>query len=411
MTRSLDPKWIRDVDLDGDPAIQADHFAYFDAIRDAGSGMQFSTVGGANRGYWHVEGYDHARAIMRATDQFSTRVVQAASNLEDPEGVLIPKQLDPPEHGKYRRIIDRFLAPGRVEELTPRIRQVCAEVIDEAVAGSPEIDFAIQVAQRFPNMLFAELLGIPPNQLAEYLEASHVVTHADRSAEDAEQTRIDAAKQIHRQLRQLLQERRKKPENDLISFLLAAEVDGRPLTDAELLNTSYFLVLAGLDTIASTCAFMIRHLGEHPEHRDALVDDPTLVPMAVEELIRFYSVAGTSRVALPAIGDKGVLGCPVHSDDRILIALWAANRDPKAFPDADKVILDRFPNRHLAFGVGIHRCPGSHLAREELAIFLEEWHRRVPEYHVPAGAEMRRTVSELAVLTTLPLVLDRVVDP
>ena len=410
MARSLDPKWIRDIDMDGDPEVQADHFAYFDAVRESGPGMQFSRVGGGGQGYWHVEGYDHARDVLRATQHFSTRVVQAASNLNEPEGVFIPKQIDPPQHGKYRSIINRFFSPSRVKELTPRIRQVCADVIDEAVEDGREIDFAIQVGQRFPNILFADLLGITPDQLPNYLEATYLVTHADRTAENAAGIRIDAAKRIRRQLKQLLADRRSDPADDLISYLLAAEIDDRPLTEAELLNCSYFLVLAGLDTVASSCAFMIHHLAEHPEHRAALVADPTLVPSAVEELLRFYSVAGTSRVALPSIEERGVRGCPVHGGDRVLLALWAANRDPEAFPEADRVILDRSPNRHLAFGLGIHRCPGSHLARLELAVLLEEWHRRVTDYHVPPGAELHRSVSELAALTTLPLVLDRVVD-
>jgi cytochrome P450 len=202
-------------------------------------------------------------------------------------------------------------------------------------------------------------------------------------------------------LGELLAARRAERRDDIISYLVGCSVDGRPLTDAELMEMCFLLYMAGLDTVAGMIGFMFWHLAEHPDHRRALVADESLIPDAVEEFLRYYSIVNTSRVVTR---DADFGGCPMKAGDRAVLPTAAANRDPRAFTDADAFVIDRRPNRHIAFGAGPHRCLGSHLARLELRVALEEWHRRIPEYGIADGATVRQDVSGVSVVENLPLV-------
>ena len=187
----------------------------------------------------------------------------------------------------------------------------------------------------------------------------------------------------------MLDEREVERRDDLLSRFLDIEVDGHELSRDEILDICFLFLIAGLDTVTATLDCMFSYLAQHPEQRQLIVDDPSIIPAAVEEMLRWETpVMGVARVA---VEDTELGGCPVHEGDQVMVLLGSANTDEAEFDDADEVRFDREVNRHLAFGGGVHRCLGSHLARQELRIALREWHRRIPEYSVRPGATLEYT--------------------
>jgi cytochrome P450 len=181
----------------------------------------------------------------------------------------------------------------------------------------------------------------------------------------------------------VLDEREKERKDDLLSHFLDAEVDGTKLTRNDILDICFLFLIAGLDTVTATLDCMFSFLAQHPEHRQQVVEDPSVIPSTIEELLRWETpVMGVAR---SAIIDTELNGCPIKKGDHVMIMLGSANTDEAEFADADVVRFDREVNRHLAFGGGVHRCLGSHLARMELRVALREWHRRIPEYSVLEG--------------------------
>ncbi len=210
------------------------------------------------------------------------------------------------------------------------------------------------------------------------------------------------AKAVYAYFDEVIDDRRSTPGDDLVSRFLEAEVDGERLTHEDVLDICFLFLVAGLDTVSASLDCMMLHLATHPERRRALVEDPSLVPGAVEELLRWESPV--MMVARFATQDAEVGGCPVQKGQHVLALLGAANTDPDELPDADVVRWDREVNRHMAFGSGIHRCLGSHLARLELRVALREWHARIPDYWLPTGFEPTFNTS-IRSLTSLPLEL------
>lgn len=207
----------------------------------------------------------------------------------------------------------------------------------------------------------------------------------------AEAARVQraAGQQIYDYFGAAVAAKRAAPCDDLLSRMITAEVDGRALTTDEIVDMCYLLTLAGLDTITDAMTLMWAHLARNPEHRRRIAADPAVVPTAIEELLRWESpVPGVPRIAREDV-DLG--GCPVLAGDIVYVALGSANTDPEFLADADTVDLDRSPNRHLAFGGGIHHCLGSYLAKLQIGAALREWHRRIPEYAIEDCAELRYT--------------------
>jgi cytochrome P450 len=228
------------------------------------------------------------------------------------------------------------------------------------------------------------LFGLPPEELPTLLEFNEKTQRPPgaKTAEEQLAARRENAQDVYRYFGAVIAERRGEPRGeDMLSFLLSAEVDGRPLTDEEITDISFLMILAGLDTITDTLTCSFKFLAEHPEHRRRMVEDPAVIPSAVEELLRWETPVMT--IIRVARREGTIEGCPVHTGDIVLACLGSANTDEDEFTQAQVVDFDRNPNRHVAFGGGIHRCLGSHLARQELRVALAEWHRRIPEYRLP----------------------------
>ena len=320
---------------------------------------------------------------------------------------LIPIELDPPDQRKFRKILDPLFTPKALERLADPVEQLVNELID-GFANEVEIDFAKQFSVPFPSQVFLTMFGLPPEELSRFLTMKdgiirpfHVlgVPISDpRVAAYQAQT----AESIYDYFNGVLDERTQERRDDLLSHFLDAEVDGERLTREDILDICFLLLIAGLDTVSASLDCFFRYLAEHPEARAALVDDPSISPLVVEELLRWETPV--MLVARVATQDTVLAGCPIRAGDPVHPFLGSANTDESEFPDADVVQWGRKANRHMAFGAGIHRCLGSNLARLELRIALRVWHSRIPHYRVKPGTDLEYTVGVRSV-DTFPMLL------
>ena len=366
-----------------DPELRRSGFAGWDRIRNETPVFLSGHNGpGQSQSLWYLLGYEDVYTILRDTGLFSSKGFTHPDYESD--YVMIPSELDPPEHTRYRTLLNPFFSPARIAQLEPTVREVCREIIDGLVdAGS--CDVVKDLALQFPTTVFLRQLGLPVDERETFIRWVHQSQHTSRADDPDGTIRDRADREIHEYMADLVRERRKYPTEDLVSNLLACRLDGRPMEERMLSGMLYLLFLAGLDTVSSMLGFTFMHLANHDEDRRRLSADPTLAPAAVEEMLRYYSIVSIAR---HVTADAAVSGCPMKQGDRVVVPLATADRDPSAFPSADQFVIDRKPNRHIAFGVGPHRCVGSHLARLELRVAMEEWHRRIPEYTIPPATDL-----------------------
>ncbi len=326
--------------------------------------------------------YEDVMWAMRHPEVFSSKDVVNIGN----DMPLIPLSVDPPDHRKYRRLLDPEFSPTKMADLEEESRALVNRVIDEFVARG-ECEFHEDFATPLPSTIFLALIGLPQSDLPQFLKWRDDTIRPDaRNEGDAQRIREAAGAAISQYFESALEEKRKNPDDRLLSRIVTAEVDGRPLTQAEMLGMCHLLLLGGLDTVTATLDCMIAYLAQHPERRRAVVADPELMNAAIEELLRHQTpVMMVPRVVAQ---DCEMAGVSLSAGDSATLLLGAANVDAEEFDDPDSVLLDRESNRHLAFGGGPHRCLGSHLARMELRVAMEEFHKRIPEYELAAGAEI-----------------------
>lgn len=307
---------------------------------------------------------------------------------------LIPLQIDPPEHKKFRKLLDPIFAPQKMARLEEPVTRLVNDLIDRFI-DNDEIDFARDFSVPYPSQVFLTLLGLPLEELPVFLKMKDGIIRPDHvtgehyGSEKMIAYQREIALSIYDYFNGVLDQREAKREDDLLSHFLDAEVDGEKLSREDILDISFLFLIAGLDTVTATLDCMFGYLAQHPETRDQIVTDPSIIPAVVEELLRWETpVMGIVRVATE---DFELGGCPVRAGQNVMPMLVGANCDPDEFDDPDVVRFDREKNRHLAFGGGVHRCLGSHLARQELRVALREWHRRIPEYSVKEGTELAYT--------------------
>lgn len=298
---------------------------------------------------------------------------------------LIPLEVDGESHRMWRRLLDPLFAPKQVARLEGAIRQRAAQLMD-AFAGDGVAELYQAYCVPLPCLTFLEMLGAPTEDLGFFLQFKDGVLHPKgESLEELDANMAASGAKLLEYFTNYLAERRAEDgqKDDIIAVLLRSEVDGKPITDAELLNMLFLLMFAGLDTVTASMSCMLAWLGQHPEERRRLVEDHSLIPAAVEELLRYESPVPTSvRYATEDI-DLGD-GLVVKDGDAIHVSFAAANVDPQAYPDPLQVVFGRGRVNHLAFASGTHRCLGSHLARLELRIALDEFLTRIPDYVVDA---------------------------
>ena len=327
--------------------------------------------------------YEDVLWALRNPEVFSSKDVVKVGN----DVPLLPLSVDPPDHLKYRRLLDPQFSPKRMAELEGEARKLVNEIID-AFASRGACDFNDEFATPLPSTIFLALMGLPQDDLPDFLRwRDDTIRPQAETYEAAQEKREAAGKAIERYFEHAIEEKRQQPDDRLLSTIVHGQVDGRPLTDDELVGTTHLLLLGGLDTVTATLDCMIVYLAEHPERRRAIVADPTLMNPAIEELLRHQ----TPVMMLPRIvvQDCELNGVQIRAGDSATLMIGAANVDEGEFDTPDEAHFDRARNRHLAFGGGPHRCLGSHLARLELRVALEEFHRRIPEYEIAPGADIQ----------------------
>jgi len=285
-----------------------------------------------------------------------------------------PISADPPLHTWTRRLILPTMSPARVAEYEVFTRELCRRLVDDVIARG-EGDAAAEYAQQIPVRVIGHILGVPEDMSATFTEWVRDVLEF---AHDPERRRRGVVG-IVTYLQGAIAERKEAPKDDFITELLQSEHDSEPIGEAVVMGMCALLLIAGIDTTWSSIGSTMWHLATHPDDRRRLIAEPELMPTAIEEFLRAYAPVTMSR---RLVEDKEYNGCPMKAGERVLMNFPAANRDPEVFAHADKVILDRQQNRHLAFGAGIHRCAGSNLARMELRVAVEEWLERIPEFEV-----------------------------
>ena len=344
--------------------------------------------------------YDDVLFALRHPEAFTS----AGGNLNLGEQPLLPLEVDPPIHTAYRRVLNPRFVPKEVEKLEPRVRAAVVELID-AFAERGSCDFHAELATPLPSSIFIALMGLPVADLPMFMQWRDNTIRPDVAPGDmdgAARIRTETAHAISDYFRGAIAERREHPDDSLLSTVVHATIDGEPLSEAELLGISHLLLIGGLDTVTATLDCMVAFLADHPEHRRQLVEDPSSIPAAVEELLRWLSPVMV--VPRTAATDMTLHDVEIRAGDGVTLVLGAANSDQSAF-GADEVDLSRDPNKHLAFGGGHHLCLGIHLARLELRVVLEELHRRIPDYRLAPGAEVEWSTG-IRQAEALPLVWD-----
>jgi len=323
-------------------------------------------------GVYFPSRYADVRAVAYDTEHFSSRRV-IVRETPPPRIPAPPITSDPPEHRPARMVLLPPFTPDAMKKLEPRARALANELIDKFI-GRGSADVAVEYAQEIPVRLIAHMLGLPESDGDLYRKWIKMILEDGITDVNIA---VEAAGEMTHYFMGYVHDRVEKPGDDLISYLLNVRSNGQPLTPENVIGSLRLLLIAGIDTTWSGIGSCIWHLATHPEDRRRLVREPQLMPTAIEEFLRAYAPVTMAREVAK---ETQINGCTFKAGEMVLLSFPAANRDPEMFPDADKVIIDRKENRHAAFGLGIHRCVGSNLARMEMTVAVEELLKRIPEF-------------------------------
>lgn len=372
-----------------DPTLQLDPYPTYRWLRDE-SPVHWDP----DRGFWTLSRFDDVWSAVHDPLRLSSAqgivIGQSdigASDLMEAMPMMI--MMDPPRHDELRRLVSRAFTPRAIAQMEEAVRTTTRQLLDEFPEGGA--DLLPSFAGPLPVTVIAEMLGVPVDDRESFREWSDMLVRINPDEPEAVERAMHGSAELFAYLPPLIEARRRKPEDDLLSAMVAAEHEGRQMTDAEIAGTAFLLLTAGNETTTNLIANMTMVIGTDPDLRRTLVDDPSLIPAAAEEVLRLESpVQGLARTASEdvTIGDA-----TIEAGQQVLLLFAAANRDEREFPDADTMLLERRSDRALAFGHGIHYCLGATLARLEVRVAFEEFLRRVPDFEVGEGA--RRVPSAL----------------
>ena len=357
----LDPRWVDNP------------YPIWDEIRSAKCPIAHTD---RFRGAYLPTRYTDIREIAYDPEHFSSRQVVVRDSQPVTGGGAPPITSDPPRHRTARMVLLPPFTPQAIEKLRPKTRAICNELID-AFAGKSGCDAAVDYAQHIPVRVIAAMLDLPEGDGDRFRKWINEILELGTTDDATLQRGLN---EITEYFAEHMEARRKKPGDDLISYLLQARYpDGEPFKPTHVLGSLGLLLVAGIDTTWSGIGASIWHLARTPADRDRLTREPELIPTAVEEFLRAFAPVTMARLVAK---EATINGCTFAEGEMVMLSFPAANRDPDVFPDADKVVIDRQENRHAAFGLGIHRCVGSNLARMEMTVAIEELLRRCPDFHL-----------------------------
>lgn len=354
-------------------------------------------------GTWLPVRHEDVCAIAKDTDTFSSNGVvvhDGRPEIPPPVGFAPPITSDPPFHRIARQFLLPAFAPKPIEAKREATRQTCRELLDNLLAdveaGQTDIvDAALSYTQHIPVRVIADMLGVPRSDGDQFRIFIHRIMEQPGTEE-----RVEYEDSIDFYLDTLIAARAEEPQDDLISRMTHATIEGHRLEHEHVRGTCGLLIIAGVDTTWSAIGASLWHMAQHPEDRRRWIEDPEVRPFAVEEFLRFYAPVTMARLVAE---DTEFAGRSMRADDWVLLPFPAANRDPEAFEDAGEFVIDRLRNRHVAFGLGIHRCLGSNLARMELTVALEEWMERVPHFELADPAGVTWSTGQIRGPRTLPV--------
>jgi len=350
--------------------------------------------------YWVFTDHDVILEALQDPELFSSA---SAVPLEpDPPYKWIPMLVDPPEHGKWRHLLGLYFSPGRVRDLEDEQRLFARDLINK-FRDKGACDFYSDFAAVFPTTIFLQIMGLPISKLPDFMRWEAKILHSTAQSDPDRSIAMATMIEVAGYFSELIAERRADPGkrgDDIVSHAIDWRIDGEPPADTDLLSCMLLLFMAGLDTVASQLSYSFFHLATHEADRRRIASEPSIVPHAVEELVRAYPIVQTGR---KATRDAVFHGCPIKKGEMIELPLGMANRDPDEHKRGGTVDFDAPRPRHISFGAGPHRCLGSHLARQEMVVVLEEWHRLIPDYELADASAVTEHTGGVFGIDTLPL--------
>jgi cytochrome P450 len=342
---------------------------------------------------WVVRRNEDMKAIYLDTDHFSNKDFAPFAKLIGETWSELPAETDPPMHGLYRVFVNPIFTPKALAKLNDRITQYAREYI-LAFRDKGACEFMGDFAFEFPIKVFLELMGLPLDLTKQFLKWEFALLHSDNIADI-----ITATRSVVDYLRGEIEDRMVNPTDDLITYGVQAEIEGRKLTDDELVGFAFNLFIGGLDTVSTHMGLQFLHLARHQDHQATLRAHPEMVPDAVEEMMRGYAAVTTFRTCTKPITIQGVQFLP---GDKVAMATTLAGRDPEAYDRPNEIILDR-KSQHVGFAYGPHLCVGLHLARREMRTAMQEFLANIPAFSLKPGAVIKHYVGMVQPVE-LPLV-------
>jgi cytochrome P450 len=355
-----------------DLELAQDPFPVYEALREQCPVAHSDRYGG----YFVLSRYADIDKAARDHETFSSTSLSVPPiDVNAAENTNPPLDLDPPRHTAFRQALLPYFSPGRTNQLEEVTRNTAARLA-RALAGRQQADVAREFAKHLPIAVLAQVLGVEPQHEDLFMTWTNaIVSGGGIDLQASTQANLD----IRRYFADLIEQRRAEPRDDLVSLLTAATVDGHPIPERDQLGAAALLLIAGIDTTWSMLGNSLWYLAQDSVARSLLAQEPLLLPTAIEELLRRFAPVSVVRITTCPVE---IGGHTIPEGSHVLLPFAAANLDPDAFPDPYHMEIDRAPNRHLAFGAGVHRCIGAHLARMELRVGLEEFLRHIPDFRL-----------------------------
>lgn len=379
-------------DYHGDPRVTNEVHASLKTIQDDAPPVFYTPKNG---GHWVVSRFDEIKKVVEDYEVFSAKEM-TIPRIENPP-FFIPLNLDPPNNMPFRQALMPAFSPKAIKELEGKIRHWAGSIIDEALSKGNGVDFVHEIASVYPVSIFMELMGMPMDRLWEF----RTLSEAFFSTNDQEKIH-QLGGQIVMNMTEILEEKRAKPCDDLMSHILNIKVKGEPISLGEMQNMCFLLFLGGMDTVANVTGYAFRQLANMPELQQRLIDNPSDISKFTDEAIRMFGVISNPRIVAK---DSTVFGVDFKKDDMVLCLLPISGRDERKNKNAHVFDIDRAKEEGstLTFSSGPHMCIGSFLARAEIRILVEEWFKRVSKYEIVPGTELGFRMGFSLALTQLPL--------
>jgi len=389
------PEMVVDYRYGEQPGFAADPQGQAAKLFDGPRVVYVPNIAHDGRQGWMVHRYDDVRAVYQDAEHFSSKNVANFQTFVGANWDMIPLELDGERHQQFRMLLNPLFAPNKINAMEAGVRELAVSLI-EAFSAKGECEFMEDFARPYPISIFLKLMDLPLEMRSTFLAWEYQVLHA----KDMD-VRRDGLRKIIGYLEGAIAERRNALGDDLISFAIKARINGEPLSDDDVMGVVFMLYIGGLDTVVATLGFMFRYLASHPERQRELIENPAILPDAIDEMLRVFASVNGSRLLTR---DMEFAGVQMKKGDRVYVTTVAANRDPREFDHPNEVDFTRSANRHLTFAAGPHRCIGSHLARREIKIAIEEWLKRIPSFAIREGAVMPAHAGGVWGIENLPLV-------